>query len=775
MIVAHPDDEDGALLTYLSRGLGVRVTLLHAHARRRRPERHVRRDLRRARPHPHQRTAQGRRVLRRKAALGHRGRLRLLENAGGILRAVGPRSRALRRGARRAPGAPADHRVHLRRRRHRRPRPAPGLRRNRAGSLQGRRRSQGLSRAIERRPASPGSRWPSTRARRSRPSPAQGIFDYATGKWAPARFHNYVTGEWIDGAPSSRRNDSGRHMGPGARPHLCADCARRLGRAEVAEWRRQSHAQRPGHIELSPLGVAPSAAAAERKQRQTRASFDNRKVNIDTSLDRLGRTREGRAARVARRGPAAESTTSLNEFESDCKNESGVDGAHKLAPIYRQTLDLYARVKTSDLDAEAKAGLEFELGAKIEQFQTALKDLLGLDLVAFTTSGGGDAGPRSGAARRRRNCAQRLARRGVQRPRASRARPMQARSSAASGSRATTAHPGRSKTPADADRSSTHRRRQRPTSFTCRFPTTPRRPRPSSRAPPPSSPTTTSPTRPGASAPSRPSRSPPGRSSPSTACPFASARWCRRWQRVTGLGGVYEPLVVTPAIGVRVEPEARILPLDGSPLPVKVTVHAEHAAEGTVDSQAARRLARRSRRSANFNLNSAGDTEPLVFSVTTGRRRSRACLQRSRRSRSPAIKATRVGWQSIGYPGLRPYNQYKPAELKTRKVDVKVAPGLRVGYVMGTGDMVPEAIEALGIHAASAHRRRAGFRQISPHGTFWSSAFAPTPRGPSLPPSQPRSRSLSRNGGTLDRAVPERYIPRPAAALDGPHARARRR
>ena len=28
MIVAHPDDEDGALLTYLSRGMGVRCTLL---------------------------------------------------------------------------------------------------------------------------------------------------------------------------------------------------------------------------------------------------------------------------------------------------------------------------------------------------------------------------------------------------------------------------------------------------------------------------------------------------------------------------------------------------------------------------------------------------------------------------------------------------------------------------------------------------------------------------------------------------------------------------
>ena len=64
--------------------------------------------------------------------------------------------------------------------------------------------------------------------------------------------------------------------------------------------------------------------------------------------------------------------------------QRGVEGAHKLAPIYRQTLDLYAKVKASDLDAEAKAGLELELDAKIEQFQSALKDMLGLDLIAFT-------------------------------------------------------------------------------------------------------------------------------------------------------------------------------------------------------------------------------------------------------------------------------------------------------------------------------------------------------------------------------------------------------
>ena len=31
----------------------------------------------------------------------------------------------------------------------------------------------------------------------------KGMFDYATGKWAPAKFKNYVTGEWTTG-PSHR-------------------------------------------------------------------------------------------------------------------------------------------------------------------------------------------------------------------------------------------------------------------------------------------------------------------------------------------------------------------------------------------------------------------------------------------------------------------------------------------------------------------------------------------------------------------------------------------
>jgi len=46
------------------------------------------------------------------------------------------------------------------------------------------------------------------------------------------------------------------------------------------------------------------------------------------------------------------------------------------------------------------------------------------------------------------------------------------------------------------------------------------------------------------------------------------------------------------------------------------------------------------------------------------------------------------GFTTIGYVGVRPYPMYRPAEYRATGVDVKVAPGLKVAYVMGTGDDV---------------------------------------------------------------------------------------
>ncbi len=71
MIVPHPDDEDGALLTYLTRGLGVRATLLTLTRGEGGQNAMSAGELRCAGADPHQRTAEGGRILRSAATVGH--------------------------------------------------------------------------------------------------------------------------------------------------------------------------------------------------------------------------------------------------------------------------------------------------------------------------------------------------------------------------------------------------------------------------------------------------------------------------------------------------------------------------------------------------------------------------------------------------------------------------------------------------------------------------------------------------------------------------------
>jgi len=141
-------------------------------------------------------------------------------------------------------------------------------------------------------------------------------------------------------------------------------------------------------------------------------------------------------------------------------------------------------------------------------------------------------------------------------------------------------------------------------------------------------------------------------------------------------------------------PEARILPLDGSALPVRVTVHATHAASGTVTLSLPEGW-HASPSEAQFNLKAGVDSAPIVFSVTPAKVATGVYnVEAVAHSNGHEFK---TGWQTIGYPGIQPYNQYESAKLETRKVDVKLAPGLKVGYIMGPGDEVPEAIEELGV------------------------------------------------------------------------------
>jgi hypothetical protein len=97
---------------------------------------------------------------------------------------------------------------------------------------------------------------------------------------------------------------------------------------------------------------------------------------------------------------------------------------------------------------------------------------------------------------------------------------------------------------------------------------------------------------------------------------------------------------------------------------------------------------------------------------------------------------------------LRPYNQNKPAEMRTRKVDVKLAPSLRVGYVMGTGDTVPEAIEALGITPHLLTNDELATADLSEWNVLVIGIRAYSVR-PQLAAAEPRLEAFVERGGTL--------------------------
>jgi len=568
---------------------------------------------------------------------------------------------------------------------------------------------------------------------------SQGIFDYATGKWAPARFHNYITDEWITGPPSADAV-----IPVGTWDPVLGRSYSQIARQGWGEQKSQNGGANPTLSGPSTssyhLWAAAPTAGTAGSDGDT-SLFDNRKVKIDTSIEGLaGLVKDAPPAWLAE--GLRKIDESLDEFESDCRNESSVEGAHKLAPIYRQILDLYAKVKDSGLDAEAKAGLELELGAKIEQFQTALKDMLGLDLVAFTTAGGGDRGgpgPGGGGAdetARSVSPGEEFRVRVHTADAAGEAQLARVWLQSQSGSPWTTEDAGEA--------------------IDAKAPVTDRLFR--VKVPEDAFPTAPFFTRPSIAQPFYDISNQAWRDR--SFAPWPLAAWAeytfdglpihlgqvvQTLQRLVGPGGVYEPLVVTPAIGIRMDRAARILPLDGSALPVKVTVHTQAAAEGTVALKVPEGW-HVDPAQTHFNLKSAGDTAPLVFSVSTDG--AAAGVYSVKAMAQSGGRSYETGWRTIGYPGLRPYNQYLPAELKTRKVDVKLAPGLRVGYIMGPGDMVPEAIAELGVEPHVLNEAELASGDFSAWNVLVVGIRAYSTR-PQLAAAQPRLDEFVHQGGTL--------------------------
>ena len=167
-------------------------------------------------------------------------------------------------------------------------------------------------------------------------------------------------------------------------------------------------------------------------------------------------------------------------------------------------------------------------------------------------------------------------------------------------------------------------------------------------------------------------------------------------KQVTGSGQVLEPLVVGPAISVAISPRAGVVPLDSKTFPVAVVVHSnvKGPAKGVVRLELPSGW-RSMPESAEFSAAQDGEDHSIAFQVSPAK-----LAEKSYEITAVAsyLGGTyREGYRLTGYNGLRPYFLYMPSTYRTVGVDVKVAPGLKVGYIMGSGDDVPASLEQLGI------------------------------------------------------------------------------
>ncbi len=169
--------------------------------------------------------------------------------------------------------------------------------------------------------------------------------------------------------------------------------------------------------------------------------------------------------------------------------------------------------------------------------------------------------------------------------------------------------------------------------------------------------------------------------------------------KINGPGTLRFPMPVGPAISVALYPSAGIVPLGQQFFPVSVRLHDN--LDGETKAQVHLKLPEgwtAEPATVSVAFKHSGEDQAASFTVHPG-----SILEKPYEITAIAESGGQQyeeGYTTVGYTGLRPYFLYQPATYKTSGADVKIAPSLKIAYLEGSGDDVPAALEALGVHVA---------------------------------------------------------------------------
>ena len=156
---------------------------------------------------------------------------------------------------------------------------------------------------------------------------------------------------------------------------------------------------------------------------------------------------------------------------------------------------------------------------------------------------------------------------------------------------------------------------------------------------------------------------------------------------------------VVPAVTVGVDSKLMIVPLGAAPFQQRVVVKATSFSKTPISGTLRLTLPQgwsASPAGVPFVLQAEGDRTSATFTVTAPARRTAGTFEITANAAVGAVTWSQ-DLQEISYPHIQTHRLYAPASVSVRVFDLKVAP-VAVGYVMGSGDQVPDALRRMGVN-----------------------------------------------------------------------------
>lgn len=165
------------------------------------------------------------------------------------------------------------------------------------------------------------------------------------------------------------------------------------------------------------------------------------------------------------------------------------------------------------------------------------------------------------------------------------------------------------------------------------------------------------------------------------------------------LGEIRHKLKAAPAVSVNVSPDIIVYPRSATALEREVIVSVINNQKGGVRGSVALDKPddwQVTPASSSFDLKREGERASFAFAVKAPG--GSAEIQR-RVSAVATIGGNqyREGYQVVAYPHTEPRFVYHEAQAEADVIDVKVAPGLKVGYIEGAGDDFGSALKRIGV------------------------------------------------------------------------------